>query len=292
MCKRLYWLEKVEGWSEKRTKPWLEFGSNFGELMAFIDVEGVENGLKHIPNLFKSDFKAAEVEYLVRKWELLYGAESEDVLNIDDQAGNEYEIDIDLSHMVEDRFELKMTGFIDKVWDKDGTPAITERKTTKDLINTTSTYWKRLLFDPQIVGYSFGLSYILDMPVEHGTYEVFRKPNKDIDKLFDSEGMVASDYRDKLITGLNEPLKRKARMVTRKPYLITKQMRNDFLHEFVSVATDIHDRIERSEKLSEPFMEFTRDKDACDKFLPCVYKPFCSRESTLENMYQIQQKQR
>ena len=90
MCKRLYWLEKVEGWSEKRTKPWLEFGSNFGELMAFIDVEGTDKALERVPEMFGNPFKAAEVEYLVRKWEIEYGDQPEPVLGLEMEEDGDF----------------------------------------------------------------------------------------------------------------------------------------------------------------------------------------------------------
>jgi len=290
-CNRLYWIEKVEGYQDLTPKPWLEFGSAFGNLMAYVDVHGFDKGMEHIDELFNDPFIAAEVAYLLAVWNKKFESKPEPVIEVAGQPGNEFEIELDLSHMVNDRFELIFTGFIDKVFEKDGEPHINERKTTSDPINNTSIYWSRLNFDPQIVGYSWGLSEILGTSVEKGTYEVFRKPKVAVDSKLFKRGTDALAYREKLLAALSTEVSRKAEMVARKPYFISNELRANWLHEFIAVAESIHDKKIFCKDLENPQYEWARNKDTCDLYLPCVYKEYCGCSTNLEDMDMIIKKE-
>ncbi len=282
-CKRLYYIEKVLGYRDLTPKPWLEFGSNFDALMELVDTRDANEVLGSVNDIFKDPFQAAEAEYLVRKWQQKYSEDPQPPI----ENGNQYEINVDLSHHVEDRFELIFTGYIDKVYEEDSEPAINERKTTKDPINETSVYWNRLLFDPQIVGYSFGLSSILGVEVNNVTYEAFRKPQKAVDSVLFTRGTNPTAYREKLLKGLYGPVKRSAEMVNRKKVFITDELREQWLYEFVGAAEEIHAKNLLSKEMDQPELEWTRNAGYCDKFLPCVYKPFCGCNSRLEDIQYI-----
>lgn len=281
-CPRLYWLEKVEGWVDTTAKPWLAFGSNFGEIMSIADIHGVDEAERNIDAMIEDPFKAAEANYLLRKWELKYKSSPEPLATIDGVSGIEYELALDLSHLVNDRFELIFTGFIDKVFEKEGEIRINERKTTVDPINLKSAYWNRLLFDTQIVAYCWALGQQLGTPVSRVTYEVFRKPNKAVDAKLFTHGTDALEYREKLLNSLSVPVARSAEMVMRKHVFITEDLKEDFLTEFVKVATQIHESKLLGKDMDRPEMEWLRNKNTCDMYRGCVYKPFCGRQSSID----------
>lgn len=287
-CPRLYYLEKVLKYKDLTPKPWLTFGSGFGELMALVDTIGVEEAIKSIPDHITDEIKAVHAEYLIKKWELQYGKNPQPVMDVDGLPGNEFEFNVDLSHEVDDDFELIFHGFIDKVYEVDGEPRICERKTTSDPINLPSAYWNRLDFDPQIVGYSLGMSMHLGADIEHGTYEVFRKPQKAIDKLFDHKGMEVPLYREKLLTGLCEPLKRDAEMVARRGYFITQDKRDAFLSDFVNTAKQIESLTLDFEANGPNMEKWTRHHHACEMHLPCIYKPGCATDKEYEDIQYIE----
>jgi len=288
-CRRLYFLEKVEGWVDLSTKPWLEFGSNFGELMAIADVHGVDEAERNIDAMIEDPFKAAEANYLLRKWEMKYKTQPEPVATIGGVSGIEYELELDLSHLVNDRFELIFTGFIDKVYEKEGEIRINERKTTADAINVKSAYWNRLAFDPQIVAYCWGLGELLSTPVSRVTYEVFRKPNKAVDAKLFTHGTDALEYREKLLNSLSVRVARDAEMVMRKPVFITEDLKDAFVHELVKTATEIHESKILCKDLEKPELEWTRNKDACDLYRGCPYKAFCACQTDINLLDYITQ---
>lgn len=289
-CQRLYYIEKVLGWEERAIKPWLVFGSSFGELMAYADTLGVLGSLDKLESLFPDPFKRAEAEYLLLTWDLKYNHQPEPVLDIDGQPGNEFKIELDLSHLVNDRFELIFIGYIDKVFSKHGEPMINERKTTSDPINYPSAYWKRLDFDPQIVGYSYGLGHTIGTDVDRGTYEVFRKPNKKIDSKLFAKIDDPVEYRDKLIRAVGKILTRKATMVTRRPYIVTEELRNAFERDFITVAEQIYTKRTLLEAGDRPELDWVRNPSYCEEFMGCVYKPFCSCHKELNDIDLIKPK--
>ena len=282
-CPRLYWLEKVEGWVDTTAKPWLAFGSNFGEIMAIADIHGVDEAERNIDAMIEDPFKAAEANYLLRKWELKYKSSPEPLADIGGVSGIEYELELDLSYLVNDRFELIFTGFIDKVFEKEGELRINERKTTSDVINLKSAYWNRLNFDPQIVGYCWALGETISTPVSRVTYEVFRKPNKAVDAKLFTHGTDALEYREKLLNSLSVRVARDAEMVMRKPVYVTEDLKHDFLNDFLKVANDIHDAKVLSRESDQPELEWIRRPNACEMYRGCVYKPFCGRKTSLES---------
>ncbi len=286
-CRRLYYIEKIEGWIDNSPKPWLAFGSAFGEIMAIADVQGVDAAEKAIDTFISDPFKAAEANYMLRKWELKYESSPEPVATIGDASGIEYELELDLSHLVNDRFELIFTGFIDKVFEKEGEIRINERKTTGDVINLKSAYWDRLLFDPQIVAYSWALGQTLSTPVSRITYEVFRKPSKRVDAKLFVPGDDALVYREKLLNSLSVRVARDAEMVMRKQVFVTEELKDNFISEFVKVATEIHETKLMSRDSDNPEYEWLRNKDACNMYMGCAYKPFCGCQTSLQSIDNI-----
>jgi len=283
-CNRLYYIEKVLGYKDISPKPWLDFGSNFGELMAFVDVNGYKAGMKEAGRLFRDPFKAAEASYLLAKWHKQYSNDIEPVLDIEGVPGNEYPIELDLSHLVNDRFELIFVGFIDKVFEKDSEPMINERKTTSDVINERSAYWNVLNFDPQTVGYSWALSQILGTSVDKGTYEVFRKPSEAIDKTLFKKPKDPVEYKERLLNNIDKRVARDAQMVARKPLFINDEMRDAWLHEFLMVAEEIHNKKLYMKELPRPEYEWGRNKDTCDKYRGCIYRDYCGCKGRLEDI--------
>ena len=293
-CQRLYGIEKAMGWYELTKKPWLEFGSKFDDLMAIIDVEGVKDLDKHLIT-FSDPIIRANAEYLALKWYKLYKDDLQPPVECCGQLGNQFKIDLNLSHLVDHKFELNMIGYVDKVYLHDGEPAINERKTTSDPINEGSAYWNRLDFDPQIVGYSYGLSNMLGAPVSQGTYEVFRKPS---DKTLSKMPTDPKAYREKLLTGLYEPynedeitIKRDATMVARRPYFITDELREAFEREFAQVAYQIYENTQNMEEVDEPEQAWMRNSGSCELFMGCPYKEFCACKSGLEDIKFITKKE-
>lgn len=289
-CPRLYYIEKELGWRDTQKKPWLEFGKSFDDLMAFVDVLGFEEGLKKVDSLFQDPIKAANAEYLLLKWNHQYKNDLQKPKSDMQKPGNQYEININLSHLVQDRFELIFTGFIDKVYEnEDGEICINERKTTSDVINKSSAYWNRLNFDPQIVGYAFGLGYELDYQVCHGTYEVFRKPSEAIDKALFGGKSSAEDYRERLLKSFSVRVARDADMVARKSFYITQELKDAWLSEFVQVANEIHEKQVLGQTGDNPESLWVRNKESCELYMGCAYKAFCGCRSDLENITGIYQ---
>ena len=280
LCEFRFYLERIQKWKETTKKPWLHYGSSIDELLAILDEKGLEAALNKIPDFFTDPYDQVDAGYILTQWMRQFMHEQLPPIVLDGQPGNQYQLNTDLGEDVE------LYGFIDKVNMQDKQIAFTERKTTSSAINPTSVYWNKLDLDPQITGYSHGLSEGRFNPISICNYEVIRKPSKTLSVMFDRDKATSlEDYKERVFSLLTKPPKQT--MIARRKVYITSDRREWWLSDHMHTARRI--RLAEVEFKTYGERAYRRNTNSCDAFGGCPFRKYCSGKCDLNRIEGIKQ---
>jgi hypothetical protein len=282
-CKRYYYFHYILGYREITKSPWLIYGTKFDELLAIYDVEGYESALNAIRTKFLNAFDAYDTTLLLEEYHKKLGNKPLPPIQLEGQPGNQFKFHLKVRpHWVKD-CDIETLGYLDKVCDNNGYPAIVERKTTSANINYSAPYWDGLVMDKQVCNYSYAVSDIIGGQVNTVFYEVVRKLGTSVAPCFnrrnkDKEWKTIEEY----IEGVEKWLattKSKKDLVVRRKLWITQEMRDSWLMDLLA-DDDMMKTMELNTKSYEGMgvdgrYAWPRNQHSCDMYGGCIFRDVC-----------------
>jgi hypothetical protein len=295
-CSRLYFYKYIQGWESVHKAPWLEFGTKIDNLLEILDNSNLSNALANIPSRFADPFDQADVEFLLRLWHKQYGADPLPPIPVNYKKGNQVGFKLPFQgNIVTGLVSLNISGYIDKVTLVGNDPAIWEGKTTSENIAPTPSnpYWLKLNMDPQIEGYCWALSQILNRPVNWVWYQAIRSPSVAANACFARTHTVKGvedvpysleQYKARqwavLEKGPAKPL------VHRKRLYVTDERKELWLTEHVQNWQEIQAKKACQRDLEErglgPELAWPRNPGGCPQFGGCHFWDICTGVTTVE----------
>jgi len=298
-CSRQFYLHYVEGWRERKEKPWLTYGKAIDDLLAIYDVNGFDAMMSEISKYFTDEYTNIDVTYLLKHYHEKFGKEILKPIEIEGVPGNQWYWKTRLSVDYAD-CEIEVEGYLDKVSDYNGYPCVVERKTTKDPIEFNSAYWAPLKQDKQIICYSYLLSEASGTPANRVFYEVLRKPSKTVSPLFSRTHTVKKEtvnyslkeYEERVKTFFNAP---KKTMVARKKLWITETMIDEWKADIIGNDDGLMNMKTNEKKYKSlgmnPILAYPRNQASCDAYGGCAFKKFCDGIDNIEDIELIYKKE-
>lgn len=273
-CQQQYYLRYEQGYKPKEKKSWLDYGTAIDTLMEIFDKNGLGVALNSVSDHFTDPYDRIDASYVIANY---YDKFKDDLLHpfkLNGLDGNQFPLNIQIHD------DLEFNGFIDKVIMVNDELAFKERKTTSEPINESSSYWNKLDLDPQISGYSYGLTQIANEPVQICIYEVFRKPSKTVSVMFDREKSTSLiNYQERVFSLIKAPPKQE--MIARRKVVITRDRRNWWLNDHNQVYNNI---INCKANDNGDGKSYIRNTNSCDNFGGCEFRNYCNCRMDLQNM--------
>lgn len=295
-CWRLYYYKYVLGYESIFKAPWLEFGTKIDELLEVVDNSNIHHALTLIPQKFENEYDQADVEFLLRLWHKQYGADPLPPIPVNYKKGNQLGFKLAFNgNIVTGAVSLNVTGYIDKVTLVGNDPAVWEGKTTSDSVAPTPSnpFWFKWPLDPQIQGYCWALSQILNRPVNWVWVQAIRSPSVAANAVFARSHTVKgvedtpysiAQYRARqwaaLEKGLAKPL------IHRKRIYVTDEAKELWITEHAQNAQEVQARLERQADLKErglgPELAWPRNPGGCPQYGGCHFWEICTGQTTIE----------
>lgn len=295
-CSRLYFYKYVQGWESVHKASWLEFGTKIDNLLEILDNSNLYNALAKVPSFFENPYDQADVEFLLRLWHKQYGEDPLPPIPVNYKPGNQVGFKLNFNgNLVTGLVNLNISGYIDKVTLVGNEPAVWEGKTTTDNINPTAKnpYWEKLAMDPQIEGYCWALSQILNRPVNWVWYQAIRSPSVAANACFARTHTVKGvedvpysleQYKARQWAVLDKgPAKT---LVHRKRLYITDERKELWVTEHTQSWQDIQNKLIKQAELVEqglpPELAWPRNPHGCPMFGGCHFWDPCTGQTTIE----------
>lgn len=294
-CNRLYYYHYVLGWQSIHRAPWLEFGTKIDKLLEVIDNSNLYHGLTRISEHFQDPYDQADVEFLLRLWHKQYGADPLPPIPVRGKPGNQVGFKLNWNgNLVTGLVNVNVTGYIDKVTLVGNDPAIWEGKTTSENINPTPSnpYWNKLDMDPQIEGYCWALSHVLNRPVNYVWYQAIRSPSVAANACFARTHVVKGEevpysiqqYKARQFAVLEKgPVKT---LVHRKRVHVSDERKELWITEHAQSFQDIQEKLAKGNALAQgglpPELAWPRNPGGCQMFGGCHFWDVCTGKTTIE----------
>lgn len=305
-CWRLYYYKYVLGYESIHRAPWLEFGTKVDELLEVVDNSNIHHAITLIPTKFQDEYDQADVEFLLRLWHAQYGSDPLPPIPVNYQKGNQVGFKLSFNgNDVTGLVRLNVTGYIDKVTLVGNEPAVWEGKTTSESVSPTPSnpFWNKWDMDPQIEGYCWALSQILDRPVNWVWVQAIRSPSVAANACFSRTHTVKgqedvpysiAQYKARqwavLEKGPAKPL------IHRKRFYVSDERKDLWITEHAQNFQEVQSRLIAQRNLEErglgPEFAWPRNPGGCPQFGGCLFWDVCTGKTTIEASGKFVKKER
>lgn len=275
-CPRLYYFKEVLGFEPAVKPAWLDAGNAYDKLLENYDLGGLQGAIEAIPDLFPNPYTQVDAKYILAHYHSAFADNPLPPVPGGNQVGFGV---VYRGNEITGPCEFKVTGYIDKVHQRDDELMVVERKTTSESIEENSPYWQKLPLDSQIRSYVW---YLRSQGNNCGwvTYEVIRKLSTTVNKAFDKKCSL-DDY----VARLSQHQEKKT-LVARKLIYISEDMTDDWITDHTNVYLQIQACKAKQKEIGSAGYDgsyaWVKHEGSCGNYGGCAFRSVDEGKITLE----------
>ena len=265
-CPRKFYYQEICGWEPAVQPSWLGKGTAYDKLLEHYDLGGLQGAVDAVPSLFKDPYDQVDAQYLLAHYHSKFGHDPLPPV----EGGNQVGFGVPYhGNEITGPVEFRVTGYIDKVHQRDDELMVIERKTTSESIEDASPYWQKLPLNPQIRSYCW---YLRSQGNNCGwvTYEVLRKLSSTVNKVFKHDCSL-----EEYIARLSKHEEKKT-LVARKMIFISEDMTDDWITGHTLTFQAIQRCKEKQKEVEEAGFDgsyaWVEHAESCKSFGGCAFR--------------------